>query len=314
MGELSNRIAVVGASGFVGSYLVAYLRYHSDDVVEMVRDGGGRSDEENVVEIGDITSQNTYEGVFDQIHTVVYTIARTHQTGEDHQKFDAIYKEVNCDAMIRMAKAACSQGVRRFIFLSSVKALGEETNAGSVYSHVSIPAPQGPYGRSKLIAEKELLTLSDARGLEVVIIRPPLIYGPGVKGNLLALIKAAKYKIPLPLKWANKNRRSLVSLENLSSLIRECIVNPAAVNQIFFVKDRKDLSTTDIIRKLSKSEGFNVTLLPCPEWLIRAMFFLVRKSNLSNRIFGDLTVDDTFTKKTLSWSAGVSEVALKSYE
>ena len=314
MNGINNRIAVVGASGFVGSYLTRFLRFHSGDVVEMVRDAGGKTIRENVVEIGNITGKNTYKGVFDQINTVVYTIARTHQSGEDHPDFDAIYKEINCDAMIRMAKAARSQGVKRFIFLSSIKAVGEDTVGRSSFSHDSIPAPMGPYGRSKLIAEKELLMLGDSIGLDVVIIRPPLIYGPGVKGNLLSLIRAARFNIPLPFKWASKNRRSLVSLENLCSLIKECAVNPAAVKNTFFVKDQLDLATVDIIRLLSKNEGLNVILFPCPENLLRMTFFMLRKSSLSERLFGDLTVDDVFTKETLGWSPTESRGVMNNYE
>ena len=179
----NNRIAVIGASGFVGAYLTQYLRSHSADVLEMVRDSGGKASDENVVEIGDIRSNKLYKGVFDQIDTVVYTVARTHRSGEDHSDFDAIYKEINCDAMIRMAQAAYSQCVKRFIFLSSIKVIAEVTARHESFSNESVSKPQGPYGRSKLIAENELLKLADSTDLEVVIIRPPLIYGPGVKGN-----------------------------------------------------------------------------------------------------------------------------------
>ena len=301
--NLSNhRVAVVGASGFVGSYLTRFLCAHSTDVVEIVRNVGDKKDLENVVEIGDITCINTYKGVFDEVNTVVYTIARTHQSGEDDPRFDSIYKEINCDAMIRMARAAHSQGVKRFIFLSSIKAIGEDTGGNISLSSESTPNPEGPYGKSKLIAEKELLALGESIGLEVVIIRPPLIYGPGVKGNLLSIIKAARFHIPLPFKSASKNRRSLVSLENLCSLIKECVTNPAAAGNAFFVKDQLDLSTVEIVRLLTKNEGLDPMLFPVPEQFLRFLLFLLGKRSLSQRLFGNLIVDDTFTKKTLGWN------------
>ena len=299
---VNHKIAVAGASGFVGSYLTKFLRFYSNEVFELVRTVADKPISPEEIEIGDILKRNTYRGVFEGIDTVIYTIGRTHHTNEDDADFEVIYKEINCDAMIRMAKAAQSQGIKRFIFLSSLKAIGDNTVEHTPFSKDSIPEPNGPYGRSKLIAERELLELSSSTGLEVVIIRPPLIYGPGVKGNLRSIINAARLKIPLPLRWVSKNSRSMVSLENLCLLIKECIVNPEAANNTFFVKDQLDLSTVEIVRLLTKNEGLNPILFPFPESLMRLLFFMINKPWISERLFGDLTVDDAFTRETLDWS------------
>lgn len=298
---VNHKIAVVGASGFVGTYLTQFLRNHFTDVFEFSRNAGDRPKLSNIIEIGDILSRNDYTGMFEEIETVVYTIGRAHVANEEHLDFELIYKKINCDAMIRIAKAAQSQGVKRFIFLSSLKAIGEGTS-DRPFSNKSIPEPEGPYGKSKLMAEKALLDLSDSTGLEVVIIRPPLIHGPGVKGNLRSIQLAIRKRVPLPLKCVSKNSRSLVSLENLSSLLKECVLNPAAKNNIFLVKDEHDLSTVEIVKMLAQEEDIKPLLIPFPESLLRLFFFLVGKPWLSHRLFNNLTVDDTYTRQILDWS------------
>lgn len=295
------RVAVVGASGFVGEYLTKLLRRDGFDVTAMVRKLASNTSEPSNVEIGDVTECRSYEGIFDGITTVIYTVARTHRGNEEGEGFEGLYNEINCDAMIRVAEAAYQQGVKRFIFLSSLKALGERASPSLPFCHDSVPQPLGSYGRSKLLAENELFRLGSTTGLDVVIIRPPLVHGPGVKGNLDALLRAVKLRIPLPLKHLSTNRRSLVSLENLCDLIKECILNPAAKNQTFLVKDNCDRSTVDVVKMLADAEGVKVILFPMPRFILRLCFFLIGKSELWQRLISDLVVDDQHTRNTLGW-------------
>ena len=298
----SQKIAVIGSSGFVGSYLTSLLKKDGLNVISMVRNLSSESLVSSTIEIGDVLSGKKYEGVFDEITTVVYTVARTHRGNEEGSNFEQIYNEINCHAMIRVAKAAHRQGVKRFIFLSSLKALGEQTSSGLPFYYNSAPKPSGSYGTSKLLAENELIKLGRSIGLEVVIIRPPLIHGPGVKGNLDYLLRAVKLRIPLPFKRLSLNRRSLVSLENLCSLIKECILNPAAKNQIFMVKDKSDRSTADIVRMLAKDAGVKPILFPLPGFILHLAFFLIGKNEMWQRLVSDLRVNDVHTLTTLGWS------------
>jgi UDP-glucose 4-epimerase len=296
-----QKVAVVGASGFVGVYLTNLLFKDGFLVSPMVRKVVSASSSPLVIEIGDVLSRKNYDGIFEGITTIVYTIARTHQTNEENADFEHIYKEINCDAMIRLAEASRAQGVKRFIFLSSLKALGEETSRDEPLRYNSTPQPEGPYGRSKLIAENMLLELGRSTGLEVVIIRPPLIHGQGVKGNLDTLLRMIKLGLPLPFSRMSVNRRSLVSLENLCALIKECVINPAAKNQVFMVKDQENLSTVGIIRLLSKSSGVTPVLFPVPRFVLRWSFILIGKRGMLQRLLGDLTIDDEYTRSTLNW-------------
>lgn len=296
-----EKVGVVGSSGFVGSYLTGLLSRDGFNVTGMVRNALNDSLPHAVIEIGDVLNPNDYDGVFKDIGTLVYTIARTHQVNEDGLDLEYIYNKINCDAMIKVAKAAHSQGVKRFVFLSSLKVLGEGNLRGRSFCHDSVPCPQGPYGISKLKAEKALIELGQLTGLEVVIIRPPLIYGKRVKGNLETLIRAIRLRIPLPFLSLTQNRRSLVSLENLCNLIKECIVNPLAQGEIFLVKDPKNLSTVGVIKLLSKEIEIEPILFPLPNVLLRGLLFIIGKKSIAQRLMGDLTVDDKYTRDTLGW-------------
>lgn len=297
----NQKIAVIGASGFVGSYLKSFLKSDNLNVISMIRKlrSDSKTSSTSTIEIGDVLSRNDYKGVFDQITTVVYTIARTHRGNEEGPEFEHIYNEINCHAMIRVAKAAHEQGVKRFIFLSSLKVLGEQTSPGFPFDCNSPPKPIGTYGRSKLLAENELIKLGRSIGLDVVIIRPPLIHGPDVKGNLDLLLRAITLRIPLPFKGLSLNKRSLVSLENLCILIKECIINPAAKNQIFMVKDRADKSTADIVRMLGKDVGVKPIMFSLPNFVLRITLFLIGKGAMWQRLYGDLRVNDDHTLNTL---------------
>lgn len=296
-----EKIAIIGASGFVGKHLTKTLINGGFNVVPMVRKIKNVPLDYHPFEIGDILKRKNYEGVFHGITSIVFTVARTHHLNEDGVEFDDIYKRMNCDVMLRVARSAYAQGVKRFIFLSSVKVLGEASSVNAPLKYNTEPKPEGPYGRSKLIAENMLLEFASIRDFDVVIIRPPLIYGPGVKGNLKQILRALRMRIPLPFLRISKNRRSMVSLQNLCSLITECIINPSARNQIFMVKDSKDYSTCAIVKLVARNEGIKPILFPLPQLIIHILFISLKRRNLLGRLMGDLVVDDKHTRETLSW-------------
>ncbi len=282
MKPTSNRILITGATGFVGSALTRFLVADPTRVVcaaVRMRDAVLPPGVEEAV-VGDLSAATDWRQALTGVDCVVHLAGRAHVLGDTAADPVAEYRKVNVDATMTLARQAVSSGVRRLIFLSSVKVNGEFTVAGGAFSESDTPAPLSteldPYGASKLEAERGLLAIAVETGLEVVIIRPPLIYGPGVKANFAALIRAVRRGIPLPL-GAVHNRRSLIGLDNLLGILVICINHPAAANQIFLVSDGEDLSTTDLIRRLGAAMQRPVRLIPVPEWLLAAGAALVGK-------------------------------------
>jgi nucleoside-diphosphate-sugar epimerase len=217
----------------------------------------------------------------------------------------AEYRRVNLDGTMALARQAAQSGVRRFVFLSSIKVNGEETVRGQPFSASQRPAPADPYGVSKMEAERALLALAAETHMEVVIIRPPLVYGPGVKANFLAMMRALQKRVPLPL-GAIDNRRSLVALDNLVDLIIKCIDHPAAANEIFLVSDGDDMSTTDLLRRLATAMGVSAFLIPVPEALLQFVAGLLGKGSVAKRLCGSLEIDIAKTRDLLDWHPVVS--------
>jgi UDP-glucose 4-epimerase len=218
---------------------------------------------------------------------------------------------VNLEGTIALARQAVKFGVKRFIFISSIKVNGEETIIGKPFTADDEPAPRDPYGVSKAEAEQALLGLAATTGMEVVIIRPVLVYGPGVKANFRMLMKWLSKGIPLPLGLV-RNKRSLVALDNLVDLIITCIDHPAAANQVFLVSDGEDLSTTELLQRVGKALGKSARLIPVPACLINIAAMLIGKREVSKRLLGSLQVDISKTCKLLDWAPPVSvDEALK---
>ena len=201
-----------------------------------------------------------------------------------------------------MAKAAAESGVRRFIFLSTVKVNGEYSSADSPFTELDIPAPSDPYSISKFEAEKALLDLGLQSGLEVVIVRPPLIYGPSVKGNLRTLIRLLSIGIPLPLASASGNQRSLISLPNLADFLMLCCRHPAASGQTFLVSDQFDVSTLGLLREIALALNVKLIVFHFPVYLVRILLFSCGKSSLYYRLFGSLVVDSSKASTVLGWT------------
>jgi nucleoside-diphosphate-sugar epimerase len=235
------------------------------------------------------------------VATVIHCAARVHVIQETATDPLQLFRQVNVEATLNLARQAAEAGVRQFIFLSSVKVNGEQTEAGQPYTEASQPQPEDPYGISKWEAETALLQLAQQTGMAVTIIRPPLVYGPGVKANFLSMLRWVKRGIPLPLA-STTNKRSFVYLENLVSLVLACIGHPAAANQVFLAADGQDLSTTELLRQAAAALQVPSRLLPCPPALLSLAARLAGKSSAAQRLLQSLQVDAAKARSLLGWA------------
>ena len=216
------------------------------------------------------------------------------------------FRRTNVDGTLHLARQAARSGVRRFVFVSSIKVNGEATSADHPFTAADSPAAQDAYGISKMEAERGLRAIAAETGMEVVIVRPPLVYGPGVKANFASLMHAVRRGIPLPLGSVTHNRRSLVALDNLVDLLITCMDHSAAANQTFLVSDGEDLSTTALIRRMGQALGKPARLLPVPPALLQLGAAIVGQRNVVQRLLGNLQVDIAYTRNTLGWAPPIS--------
>jgi UDP-glucose 4-epimerase len=245
------------------------------------------------------------------VDVVIHSAARVHVMNDSESDPLAAFRKVNVDGTLNLARQAVAAGVRRFVFVSSIKVNGEATELGQPYRADDVPAPGDPYGVSKMEAEQGLRELAAQTGLEVVVIRPVLVYGPGVKANFMTMMRWLDKGVPLPF-GAIDNRRSLVALDNLVDLVATCVTHPAAANQTFLVSDGEDLSTTGLLRRMAQALDKSARLLPVPAWMLRAGASLLGKSALSQRLCGSLQVDISKTRELLAWQPPVSvDVAMR---
>lgn len=291
-----------GATGFVGSGLVERLTGRGFQVVAPVRTQGA-SDIGPVV--GDIDDHTDWRVALQSVNTVVHSAARAHIVKDGATNPLAEFRKVNTEGALNLARQAAAAGVKRFVYLSSIKVNGERTFKGAPFSEEDTPAPEDPYGISKLEAEQGLQQIARETDMEVVIIRPPLVYGPGVKGNFASMIKLVERGLPLPL-GAVHNRRSLVSLDNLVDLIITCIDHPAAGNQVFLAGDGEDLSTSELLRRVGVAMGKPARLLPVPAAVLQFGATILGKKAMAQRLLGSLQVDISKTREVLAWQPPVS--------
>jgi nucleoside-diphosphate-sugar epimerase len=301
---MNKSILLTGASGFIGRQLSASIIKQNINLTCAVRapfvfDGAPRTEV-----ISGIDEQTDWSSCLAGVDAVIHTAARVHVMNDTSLDPLAEFRKTNVDGTLNLARQAVSAGVKRFVFVSSVKVNGEETTS-KPFTAFDEPAPLDPYGQSKLEAEVALMELSRTTGLEVVIIRPPLVYGPGVRANFLKLMQLVKMGVPLPL-GAIHNRRSMVALDNLVDLLITCTHHPAAARQTFMVSDDNDVSTSELIRMIGAAMGKRPLLLPVPTEIIAGTAALLGKSAVASRILGSLQVDITETKSILGWKPVVT--------
>ncbi len=274
-------LLITGGSGFVGRALVKRL-----DGLPM--------------RLATRADSASWSKVLDGITAVVHLAARVHVMHDTETYPLTAFRAVNVDATLLLARRAATAGVKRFVFISSVKVNGESTPPGRAFTETDAPNPQDAYGQSKYEAEYGLRQIAVETGMEVVIIRPPLVYGPGVKANFAALMSAVQRGWPLPLGTVH-NQRSLVALDNLVDLIFTCIAHPQAGNQTFLISDGQDLSTTELVRSMARAAGVPSRLFPVPVWALRVGATVVGKSDSVQRLCGNLQVDISKARNLLGW-------------
>jgi nucleoside-diphosphate-sugar epimerase len=318
-------VLITGATGFVGSRLAGFLnsqfpntelrlavRHQPDELqVPGVPLAG------SIEVVGDINPHTNWTNSLVGVDVVIHLAARVHVMNDVALDPLEEYRNANTLATIHLAQEASKAGVKRFIYLSSIKVNGEETLPGQSYSEDSIPAPIDPYGVSKWEAERGLEKVCTQTGMEFVIIRPPLIYGPGVKANFQKLMGLVAKGLPLPL-GAIHNQRSMLALDNLVSFIAEVISNPLAANQRFLLSDGKDVSTTQLLKLLAKGMGKSIWLLPVPAFILKAAAQMFGASAAADRLLGSLQIDSSKARQLLQWQPPLSveegiAIAAKAY-
>jgi len=296
---MTKTIAVTGASGFVGRELHKLLERAQVEIILLGRKNRGLSGQHIELDLSkaDFHCTSDLYGVDTLIHLAAQTADGAACSPESVQEMI----NLNVKATIRLAEQAADANVKRFIFISSVKALGESTSDATAFTVSTLSKPTTAYGRTKADAEAELMSLAQRRNIEVTVIRAPLIYGVGAKANFNALLNLAKRNLPLPLASVS-NARSMVAAENLADLILTCIDNPKAANQTFMISDDDDISTPELLRKMTIAHGKKPRLIPFPPSLLRLLAKLVGKDAIAERLLGCLQVDIEHTKSTLNWA------------
>jgi len=296
-----NSVLITGVGGFIGRELCVKMLAEGLQVRGTFRSESDVSrlpESVEAVSIRSIDSDTKWNDTLEGIDTVVHLAARVHVM--DDSSLDPLteYRKVNVEGTKCLAIAAAKAGIKRFIYISSIKVNGE--GRASAYTEYDEEAPADPYGVSKWEAEQELHKISDTTGIEVVILRPPLVYGPGVKANFMQLFKIVERRIPLPL-LNIKNRRSFIYLGNLIDAIITCMTNPNAAGKTYLVSDGEDISTSELIRRIGAASGRRAFLLPVPVWILRMAGRITGKSNEIERLVGSLTVDISKICKELEW-------------
>jgi UDP-glucose 4-epimerase len=296
-----NMILVTGATGFVGKALIEKLRSTNVNFKKVIRSTSSNISDSNSILVDSIDSTTDWSDKLNNIDCIIHCAARVHVMNDNDSDPLEAFREVNLRGTLNLAKSATTAGVKRFVFISSIKVNGESTTGNVPYKSSDVSQPEDPYGISKAEAEQELLALGADTGMGIVIIRPPLVYGPGVKANFAAICKLAVKGIPLPFSLIKSNKRSMVYVENLVNLICECITNKNAVNEVFLVSDNDDLSLAQLIKGLSKAAGKDGFMLPVPALLFELVGKVTGKTAVIDRLCGSLQVDINHTCNTLNW-------------
>lgn len=293
-------VLVTGASGFVGRRLCEEIVNRGSRVKAALRGPvSGNGSGESVI-VGRINGQTDWAAALQGVDVVIHLAACVHVMPAATGRFLEDFREVNVAGTVCLARACAAKGLKRLVYVSSTKVNGEATYAGNRFTETDIPAPQDPYAISKWEAEQALRRVSAETGLEIVIVRPPLVYGPGVKANFLQMLKVLANGIPLPL-GAVGNLRSLIYVENLVDALILCATHPAAAGQVYLVSDGQDISTPDLLSRLGEAMGHPARLFPFPAALLKLAGRLIGKFAQVERLLGSLRVDDGKIRRELNW-------------
>lgn len=298
------KILLTGSSGFVGAALAAALKAAGHDVRLAVRSLPGSAGAGEVFQYPGLEADVDWGPGLEGRDAVIHLAGLAHVTDKVAGGAASNFRRINTEATIRLAEQAAERGVKRFVFLSSIKAMGERSEPGKPLRADDPLRPADAYGMSKREAEQALNSLMARSAMEIVVIRPVLVYGPGVGANFHSMMRWLNRGVPLPL-GAIHNKRSLVALDNLVALILTCLDHPAAANQAFLVSDGEDLSTTDLLRRMGRALGRPAHLLPVPAWLLWMVAALLGQRDTAGRLCGTLQVDIGKTRELLGWSPPV---------
>jgi nucleoside-diphosphate-sugar epimerase len=292
---------VTGANGFVGSALCAALKNKGHTVRAAVRDPARFAiDGCEIVRVPVLDADTDWGEALSGMTTVIHLAARVHVMRDDASDPLEEFRRVNVAGTEHLARSAAASGVKRLVYVSSIKVNGEATSGDSKFTEADTPSPQDPYGVSKYEAEQALHRIAEETGLEVVIVRPPLVYGADVKGNFAQMLRVLARGIPLPLASV-RNLRSLVYVENLADALIRCATHPAAAGQTYLVSDGEDVSTPGLLRQLGDAMGRPARLFPWPAALLKLAGRLVGKADQVERLLGSLQVDSGKIRRELDW-------------
>lgn len=293
---MHKKLLITGYSGFVGCHLMEAVK----NQYQLNLIGRKKSHRENVFCMpidGSADLSQPFEGV----DCVIHLAARVHVMNESDSNALSAFRDTNVGCTVALCKQAIKAGVKRFIYVSTIKVNGENSSVTQPFYCTDEPGPKDAYGQSKAEAELKLIELAKASEMEFVIIRPPLVYGAGVKANFASLMSLTAKRFPLPFGALSENRRSLVSVYNLVDLIKVCINHPNAKNKIFLVSDGQDLSTKKMVSLMAKTQGKKPVLLYVPAWLFKVAGKVFGKQDIVERLIGSLVVDISLTKRELNW-------------
>jgi nucleoside-diphosphate-sugar epimerase len=295
------KILVTGANGFVGAQLSKTLARSGHEVRNTARSLASNSSTTRELITCDLESVDNLDHLTTGCDAIVHLAGRAHVMSDNPATSESLYVSANVDVTRKLAQSAARTGVKRMILMSSVKVNGESTTINTPFTAQDIPNPQDPYGRSKTQAEQALWEITSTSDLEGVVIRPPLVYGPGVRANFASLIGIVGRGLPLPL-GSIQNKRSFVSLDNLVDLISTTVQSPNAAGNTFLVSDGHDLSTPELVRSIASALDQSPKLFPFPSALLKLAATASGKRGAYDRLCGSLTVDIALTKQKLSWT------------
>ena len=303
---MTHKVLITGGLGFLGQALTALALSRQFDVRVSSRQKLALSKSRlQHCQVGELGPSTDWLAALDGVNTVVHCAGRAHVMADTAVQPLATFRTINVEGSLNLARQAAEAGVMRFVFISSVGVHGAQTVSGRPFSETDKPNPQNAYSLSKWEAEQGLQQLAAETGMDVVIIRPPLVYGSDAPGNFGSLMRWLRRGVPLPL-GAIYNQRSLVALDNLVDLILTCLTHPAAANQTFLVSDGEDVSTTDLLRRLGHAMGCPPRLVPVPASWLKLAATLAGKRDMAQRLCSSLQVDIEKTRHVLGWRPPLS--------